>query len=372
MKPKATLPHKHLPLLLAALPLVLFILGCEPSHDYVDRMKMKAEKSQSGMQAMNLYGQAKQAYLSGNLKLALGHINDSIASKGDVADSQVLRLQILIDMNRNADVLPAAKAGERVAPDDARFPYYLGIYYERNDKPKMALEGYKEAAKRDPGEIQYKLAAAQIMIEERQFRDAERHLKRTLKVHPNSPEVLQTLGALAQIQGSTKRAALYFREALALAPNERSLKENMAKIHFAMGEHFKALHHLEALLKQPGMEDRNDLNNLAIQCYLKCNRPVEARRLLQRLAASPEKANYTQLRQMADAAVLLSDWHLLKSAGTQMVTLQPKALPGYLALALCQEKEGNASAAWLTLEEYRALCEGSVPSLVTRYQKALK
>ncbi|MHC4871433.1 MAG: tetratricopeptide repeat protein [Planctomycetota bacterium] len=350
---------------------VLVFCGCEATHDYVDKIKDKAEKNQHAMKAMNLYEQARQSYLSGNMQQARQQINDSIACKGDVVDALILRVQIAIDMNQHNEVMKAIDEGEEVAPDDPRFPYYTGIYHERKGKSAEALICYKEASKRDPSAVQYKLAVAEMMIEEEMFSKAGRYLWQAVRDHPNAPGLLQTLGALKQIEGDDKMAAIYFSEALALAPTAKPLRENMAKSYIKLGNFYKALQYLEPLLKEPEMENRYDLQSLTIKCYLKCNRPIEARSLLRKLVFKPGHATYGQLRMLADASIMLSDWALLDAAATRMISINPRAEPGYLAKAIYLENNSEKQAAWDILEKFRDENEDSVSDMVLCYQKEL-
>ena len=120
-------------------------------------------------EALELRDGDKSRYLGKGVQKAVNHVNESIAAKDDVADALVLRLQVLTDMNRDADVLEAAAAGTKVAPKDPRFPYYTGIFYEQSGRSGEALICFKEAARLDPDSVQYKLATAEMMIEEKQL-----------------------------------------------------------------------------------------------------------------------------------------------------------------------------------------------------------
>ncbi len=346
--------------------------GCDASHDFVDKIKEKSEKSQHAMKSMNLYERAKQSYLSGNLKQAKQLINDSISCKGDVADAMILRLQIAIDMNDNKDVMNAIEEGEKIAPKDSRFPYYTGIYHERIGQTGEALICYKEAVKRDPSSVQYKLATAEMMIEENKLQEAARYLRRAIKYHPNSPGLLQTLGALMQIEGNDKRAGIYFSEALALAPTAKPIMENMAKSCVATGQYFKALQYLEYLINEPTLQNRRDLQTLAVKCYLKCNRPVEARQLLNKLTATPGFSTYGQLRLMADAAVMLADWGLLNSAASKMIDINENAMPGYVAMAIYFEQIGNKKSALEILAKGKEKSGATLSQTVISYKKKLE
>ena len=343
----------------SALFALLTLCGCmgQGHGKFTKPVADAAEDSYRGMKAVSAYDAAKQRFWSGNLDGAYKEIERSLEANPNVADARLLRMQILMEMGKYDETVSAAEAGRKLVPKDARFPYYLGVFYERLGKSELALKQYQLASELDKESVQYSLTVIETMMDLTQLDKAEVCLKESIEKHPNSPGLLQTYGYLWRIRGESEKATVCFLEALTLAPTENALKEDLALIYFSQADYTQSLRYIEPLLKEERYLQRRDFKNMAVQCYIRCNRPVEARTLLRGMTKDAGPSSYMIWQQMSNVAVILNDFPLLHDSAVRMISLDSAAEPGYMALALYEQKTGTPVSALKVLDDYQAACK---------------
>lgn len=334
--------------------LVLICTGCagQGRGKFTKSAEKDAKNNFKGMKAVSAYDEARQHFLGGNLEIAYTSIEESINANPTVPDALLLRTQILIEMGKHEKVLEAAARGRKIAPNDARFPYYMGIYYERIGKSKLALPEYQSAAKLNPDSVQYKLAAAEMLIDLDSYDETEKFLKTSIDRHPNAPGLLQVYGHLLQLKGNYKQAIIRFREALAISPKELTIKEDIALLYFHQKKYSKALQFIEELMNEDAYNQRRDIRSMAVECYIWVDDPVKARVLLRDLIKSAKRPSYSMWQQMSDVATMLDDLPLLHKSAVKMISIKASAEAGHMALALYEDKSGNTNAALKILDDY--------------------
>lgn len=350
------------------------LAGCATGEhgSYTRDAAAKAKTNKDEMSAAAAFDAARQRFLVGELDDALKQVDAALAISPKVAASLLLREQILVEIGTDAGAIEqAARAGVAAAPGDARFDYFLGVFYERQGDTARAEESYLRAAKLDAGSVQYRLAATEMMVEAKKYAQAKEYLQQAITDHPNAPGLLQTMGFLCQIQNEPERAVTYFADALALAPEQQVLRENLAVASYNRQDFARALANLEPLLEKPEFAGRNDLQAMAAKCYIKCARPVEARRILQTMSEGPGKNSYLVWSNIAQVAVLLEDLPLLLDASRHMINLEPQREEGHLALAYYHERNREPQKALEQLRDYARSYPQQKTEVTQQYLAAL-
>ena len=352
--------------------LLLGMSGCVPSGEHGKHTREAAAKVQASknrMDAASAYEKSQQLFAIGNLGEALEQIEASLKMADDVIDAQLLRLQIFLDIGRNEKEI-----SELVAtcmnrwPEEARFIYYQGVYYERRGNIEKALAAYLQAAEIDNDSVQYKMAAAEMYLEAEEREKAKAYLQKACRVHPNAPGLLQNLGYIAQMEGDLTGAQRYFLEAYSLAPTENALQENLAGVSYELGEYEEAMKLLEKLLPQKVNRNRNDLKYMAVRTALRCNRPVEAREILADLLTTPGCNQELAWKEMLNVALMLDDMLLCEEAVKQLNRLSAGSETAVLAQAVFEHKQGKVTEVRDILQEY----SGAKSELFKRYQQSLQ
>ena len=335
--------------------LVLLLAGCPAEQGkYTAQAAKDSEHSNRGMKAAAAYDNARQRFLAGDFKQALELVGNSLAMNHDVAETHVLRVRILLEMGQEIETLRAVQEAKKVAPHDSRICYYEGLLHERMGRPDKAMQCYTEAAWLAPESVQYRLAIAEMMIEQGQLEQAAAYLDEQTKEHPNSPALLQTRAYVAMLQKQPAEAVRYLTQACTLAPNQASLAEDLAKAHFDNGKYNEAMVYLRPLLGAKESQDRLDLQYMAVRCLMELDQPVEAREILRKIIASDSgKHDFRAWEDMAAVSIKLGDQPQLRDTAARMMALDPKRVSGYLAMAMYEKLNGHMDAAAAALYHCR-------------------
>lgn len=335
----------------AALAALLALAACQGHGKHTQAFKNEAEARMNSVKAATSFDMAQQQFLSGDLEKSLKNIEQSIALNEKVARSHVLRGRVLIELGRLEAALGSLDAALALEEKNADAQYYKGIVHERFSQFGDALGCYKAAAEADPSNPQFAVAAAEMLVDEGRFDEAETLLSPNPSPFQHNAGVRQTLGHIASLRGDHVAAARHFAEALLLAPNDPSILEDLARARFALADHAEAESALRRLLMQPEHSGRADLQHLRARCLVALDRPVEAREILIHLASDQSSAGDADVwLDLGNVSLLLKDGFRLREAGQRLIALAPTRAEGYMFFALWQRDNGKPDAAAKTLE----------------------
>ncbi len=342
--------------------------GGERHGKYTAEAAKKLNENKDRMDAASAYEKATQLFTMGNLSEALEQIDASLAMKNNVMDAHLLRLQILIELDRGQDEIKSvAENGLQQWPEEARFVYYLGVYNERQGNIDKALDCYLKASAIDTNNVQYEMAAAEMYIEASNIAQAKTFLADAVQRHPNAPGLLQNLGYIAQIEGDNKQAKKYFLEAFSLAPEESALQENLATVYYNLADYEEALPLFEKLLEQKNYQERNDLKIMAVRTCLRSHKPVEAKEILSSMLEDPDCDRLIAWKEMLNVALMLDDMLLGEEAAGQLQRIAAGSETAVLAGAVVEHKKGNIPAVKAILQGYK----GEKSALFKRYENSM-
>ncbi len=344
----------------AALPLCIALLtasGCQSGHgQHTQQFKEQTQQRMDGVKAATSFDMARQQFLAGDLEKALNSIDQSIALNGKVARSHVLRGRVLIEIGRLEAALTSLNAAIAIEEKNADAHYYSGIVYERFSKFDDAMQAYQRAAVADPTNPQFPIAAAEMLIDQGRFDEAEAALTPAHSTFQHNAGVRQTLGHIESLRGNHEAAAGYFGEAVLLAPSDPSILEDHARALFTLGKFGEADAALRRLLALSESKDRHDLLHLRARVLVALDQPVEARELLVRITSDPVAAATAAVwNDLGNVALMLKDGYRLRESAQRLMALTPRAAEGYLFMALWQRDSGKLDDAAKTLGRAVAL-----------------
>ncbi|MGD2114345.1 MAG: tetratricopeptide repeat protein [Acidobacteriota bacterium] len=129
-----------------------------------------------------------------------------------------------------------------LAPDDARWTYYLGVSLERQGRHEEAATELEHVLAARPGDPATLLRLGWIELQKGRPEQAERWFRRRLEAEPDSAAALFGLGQVALDRGSWEEAARRFQRALELQPDATA-------IHYPLGLALRQLGDLEGARK---------------------------------------------------------------------------------------------------------------------------
>lgn len=320
--------------------------SCGKHGAYTQAHKDQAEVRLNEIKSATDWDMARQQFEAGDLERALRTADSSIGANPKIGKTHMLRGRILLEMGRIEEALPALDEAIRLDPESPEPLYYRGVAQERVGRREQALASYKAARELKPDEVQYTIAAAEMLIEMNRLDAARELLESDSSALEYSPGVRQTLGHIAMMKGDVSRAVEHFSEAVVLGADSPPLLEDLARAQIAAGRFSDAETTLTRLRANPGQDQRRDLLHLQARCMLELGRPVDARQILQQLISDEKHANDVEAWvRLADVALILGDDHQLRSVANRLISIAPDRYEGYLSLAMWQRRSGDLPGA---------------------------
>jgi tetratricopeptide (TPR) repeat protein len=343
--------------------------GCAGNGAYTTKFKQEAQGRMNMVKAGTQWDMANQQYQAGDLDRALETIDTSLALNDKVAKSHLLKGRILLELGR---LEPAAESLTKSIELEAKTPeapYFRGVVMERMEKAEAALSDYRTAAALDRSNPQYTVAAAEVLMHLERFDEARALLDppadSTLPRFTQSAGARQTLGHIALMEKNHDQAVIHFREASILAPGDTSILEDLARAQVAASQYGDAEANLQRVLSTVKADERRDLRLLRARCLLETERPVDARVILQELAAGSGASDPEVWLQLGNIALILDDDYRLREAGNKVTAIAPQRHEGYLLLGLYQRKVGKlGNAAELLEKSVQRSSDDPTPALV--------
>ena len=226
---------------------------------------------------------------------------------------------------------------ERLAPADARWPYYLGHIRKNTGDLAGAAESFARARELRPGDLATLIWLGRVLLDLARPDEAAEHFARAAVVHPSQPVVRFELGRAALARQDYARAVDYLNAALVLVPDATVIHYPLAMAYRGVGDLDRAAHHLE---RRGGRGTRGYSTGIAV------GMPDPLLRELDGLIETPQSHRDRGL----DAAALL-DW----PEAVRNYRLAVEAEPDYAAmrvnLGTALERVGDPRGA---LAEYDA------------------
>jgi len=338
------------------------LTGCGGGHGkYTTEHISAANVKMQAMKSATEFEMAKQAFLAGDLDKALRTVDRSIAMTPEVPKCHTMRARVLMEMGdmegasrslKDAEDLcnkPEDQTGLIAAVDNQQkvdVQYYSGILAERLLRREEALTRYEAAAKLDPSNPQYVVAAAEIMIDLERVEQAEQYLNEAQGNFPSSAGVRQTLGHIATMKNDTKRAAELFNEARLLAPDDNGILEDLVRAQMSLGQWAEAEYTLAKMLGIEANKGRRDLLHMRAECLTRIDRVLEARELYIKL--SGDQAGAADVRawiELGNVSLKLKDLNRVRVCASRVMAIAPERPEGYVLKALWQRRQGDLNGA---------------------------
>ena len=143
------------------------------------------------------------------------------------------------------DGAEAALANARdLAPEDVRWPYYLGRLHQEGGQFDLALTDYERARALRPDDIATLVRLAQVNLDLGRTGEAEARLDEVLAREPDHALAHALLGELASSGGDYAAAVEHLGRALALEPSATRLHYMLAIAYRHLGEAERSREHL--------------------------------------------------------------------------------------------------------------------------------
>ncbi len=320
---------------------MMLLSGCSGQGNYTREGVGLAKQRMSFLKSATEWEMGRQAFLAGDLDKALEKVDTSISINNTVVKSHLLRGRILIEMGELGSALKSLHTAEGYDPEFADTQYYLGIVFERLNRPEDAYLHFAAASEFDDYNPAYAVAASEMLIDLDRTKDAKAYLN-GLPMAINNAGIRQTLGHIAMIERDPASAVGYFKDARLLAPDDTGIVEDLIHAQMLAGEYAQAERNISALLKNKDFTEREDILLMHAKALMETGRPVDARSIYQNLLSLDEsKSNTEAWAGLANASYMIKDARTMRRAASRVVSLEPMSPEGYTLWALAHRLDEN-------------------------------
>ena len=132
-----------------------------------------------------------------------------------------------------------------LAPDDPRWPYYLGQFHLLRGENAQAPAFFERTHALRPTDVPTLLRLGEARLDQGRPTEGERRFRDALAVEPRSAAALWGLGRALLASGAPAQAARHLEQALALAPEASRIHYALALAYERLGDAPRAAAHLE-------------------------------------------------------------------------------------------------------------------------------
>lgn len=131
------------------------------------------------------------------------------------------------------DAVEAFSKAVNEDPKDFRSYFFLGQSHEKLNQAKEAAEAYLEAIKIRSNYLPAQEAVGLVYFQQRQFKEAETHLREAQKLGSKIAEVYYGLGEIEQRKDSCETAIIAYEQALRLNPDYLAARNGLKVAKYA-------------------------------------------------------------------------------------------------------------------------------------------
>ena len=172
-----------------------------------------------------------------------------------------------------------------LAPNIARWPYYLGHLYKTTGEPAKAVGSFERAFELEPTDLATLVWLGEMYLADGRTEMAKRVFTHALSLEPDSAAALSGVGRAALSRQEYAQATEYLERALAVDPRALSLHNTIAGAYQRLGELDKAAAHLDQrgsgkpTLPDPLMQEYGQLLQTPTAYVVRGMRALEDERL---------------------------------------------------------------------------------------------
>lgn len=305
------------------------LVGCAGSGK---TQKQAATEQWNQTRATVLCSLANDQYRAGNLEKCRETLGQALPL--DPTNAQLLLLSVRVDIEQGR-LESAQKSLETVAvlaPKNGEVDYLMGVVQQRWQRPQLAREAYARAVEKQPDDVAYLLAEAEMMVQLDDADGALAMLKDRVTYFEHSAAIRDAIGQLLEGTGDLPGAIEFYRQASVLDAADLGTRERLGLALFQQGDYRDALSQFNRILREAEGAKRSDLKIAAGECELHLNAPSDARRRFDDVVLH-DPTDALGWFGIAKASLAMNDVRRADYAVSRAATLPPTAgLPSTYAL----------------------------------------
>ena len=245
-------------------------------------------------------------------------------------------------------------------------PYYFqGIIDQRWQRYDSAKDKYTLAYERDPENVAFFLAKMEMYVQVDQLEEATVELESKTTYFDQNATVRALLGHVYRRQNNHEKAALWFKQASMLAPEDMKLKEEVARSQIEVGRFNEASRGLNELINTEYGAQRTDLHRLLAECYTDAGKLHEAKDRYNELTRL-DPASVHDWSKLGELSYRLGDEGTALQSANRLINLVPDDHRGYLLAGMVWNKRDRLDRALSMFDRAAELAPNNTTPLILR------
>lgn len=359
---------------LFAFGLFIALPGCQSDRQAnTEKWKGEAEGRWNAVKSAIAIQMAEDQFNAGQLGLAQKTIEEAMAK--DLENPQLWMMGGRIALEKSEletayqRLAKAIEYGEELegykVKEKAKPYYFQAIIDQRWQRYDTAKEKYTLAYERDEENAAYFLAKIEMMVQLDQLSEATTLLESKTTYFDQNATVRALLGHVYRRQGNHEKAALWFKQASMLAPEDSKLKEEVARSQSAVGRHADAARGLSELVTTDYGAKRTDLHRLLAESYVKSGKLHEAKEQYNKLT-NLDPASIHDWSKLGELSYRLDDEGTALQSANRLINLAPDDHRGYLLAGMVWNKRDRLDRALSMFDRAAEMAPTDTTPLILR------
>jgi tetratricopeptide (TPR) repeat protein len=316
--------------------------GCNSSH--MKTQKAAATEQWNNARGAVLFSLATDQFNTGNLDKSRQTLDEAIKLEPENANFRVLWARIDIEQGKLESAVKTLDQAAKLDEKNPEIDYLQGVIQQRWQRPDLALVHYTKAAEKNPGDLAYTLAQAEMLVTQNRNADALKLLEDRAVYFEHSAAIRDAIAQLHDQQGNREQAISYYRQASVLDSDDDNIRERMALSMYRAQMWGDTLAQVERLLKKDAFAKRDDLMVVAGECQSNLGNTLEARNRFEE-ATRIDASCAAAWQGVARTSIELGDLRRASNAAQKSVALADRDPQAHLMLGMVQLRQQELSLA---------------------------
>ncbi len=309
-----------------------------------------------------LFGVAQNQYKMGNFTACRKSLDEALRLTPKSAPLHILMAKLAIEQNQLELADRELVTARDLDPKNAEAEYLGGVIYQRWQKPQTAYDLYTRAAEKDPKELAYVMARAEMLVTLNRGAEALALLQERLVYFEHSAAIRDAIGQLQVTQGHYHDAVEMLRQASLLADQDDGIRERLGLALCYDRQYAQAASVLRRLVPDDASHASPAVLTALGRCEVELGQFGDARTHLE-LAAQSDPNNAGTFLDLARAAFGLHDLRRAELAIAKAITLKPADADPQLLLGYLRLKQDRLTDALAAFQKANAINPADATSL---------
>lgn len=358
---------------LAAAALFTVLPACNSDQSNREKWKGEAEGRWNSVKSSIAIQMAEDQFNGGQLGLAQKTIEEAMVKDMENPQLWMMGGRIALEKSeletayqRLAKAIEYGEERENYSQKDKAKPHYFqGIIDQRWQRYDSAKDKYTLAYERDPENVAYFLAKIEMLVQLGRLTEASTELEGKTTYFDQNATVRALLGHVYRRQDNHAKAALWFKQASMLAPEDMKLKEEVARSQVEVGRFGEAARGLSELINTEYGAKRTDLHRLLAESYAKAGKLHEAKDQYTTLT-NLDRTSVHDWSKLGELSYRLGDEGTALQSANRLINLAPDDHRGYLLAGMVWNKRDRLDRALSMFDRAADLAPNDTTPLILR------